>query len=153
MIRCARSFTSMSCAVRRHGSVSKGVCRSIARPFSATEGRLPLQVHSSCRRRPSCCCANEPPGPEAVTGIARSKRDSGPQVDLKTHSRRRWSNLNGELRHEPGSLIGAATLVAGTTIGVHPVFRIQHACCMFAQYSPGKVQPAPFQPRPEYKIC
>lgn len=35
-----------------------------------------------------------------------------------TRSRRLWSNLNPEtMKHEPGSVFGAAALVAGTTVG------------------------------------
>lgn len=43
---------------------------------------------------------------------------AGNRRPVSTPSRRLWSNLNPEtLKHEPGSVVGAAALVAGTTVG------------------------------------
>lgn len=73
-------------------------------------------------QRLACSCSSnrEPQVVPDDTAAGAPAIEGDQTVDLTTYSRRRWSNLNGNLEHAPGSFIGAATLIAGTTIGEFP---------------------------------
>lgn len=55
--------------------------------------------------------------PEPLSLSMESQSLNGNPQNLKTYQKRRWSNLSRGLVHVPGTVIGSATLIAGTTIG------------------------------------
>eukprot|EP00892_Ulva_mutabilis_P010671 jgi/Ulvmu1/7977/UM004_0210.1 len=119
LILTARS--SMLCT-RKHGGQ---IISSSPRPRSQLSHRPGQDIACSSRlsqksRLALVCRCSSDGEPQAAPGAAvpGSATESGPEkTDLRTYPRRRWSNLNRSLQHSPGSLIGSATLIAGTTIG------------------------------------
>ena len=80
-------------------------CASLLRATKPGERSRRIEVSSS-KQDPDSLSVSTQEQPVPVT-----------PEDLKTYKKRRWSNLSGELIHQPGTVIGSATLIAGTTIG------------------------------------
>lgn len=70
-------------------------------------------------RRATARCPSAPRARRTVDKKFNASIDEAyADVDVASTTSKRWSNLDpGELVHRPGSVLGSAVLVAGTTIG------------------------------------
>lgn len=84
-------------------------------PKNAFKGNLRHAGHQEISLRSSTACFSQQ-DPDSVS--LPPQPDT--QQDLKTYEKKRWSNLNAGMVHVPGTVIGSATLIAGTTIGEVP---------------------------------
>lgn len=89
----------------------------VGRSRAANCTLLGRTVHSDYSVRASVAMFASKQDPESLSVSTQPQPVNQDPDDLRTFQRRRWSNLSGELIHEPGTVIGSATLIAGTTIG------------------------------------
>lgn len=93
----------------------------VDRPRAASSacGSVPRAVKAAKRSRYIEVCARKQ-DPDGLSVSTQGQLLPANPEDLKTYQKRRWSNLNRQLVHVPGTVIGSATLIAGTTIGASP---------------------------------
>jgi Tryptophan/tyrosine permease family len=112
-VKCLRSSNALSMRCLKF-TVPK--FRALHHYSRCADTRHPIRMSTDVWRLPIVRALNEQKNTPDSMEVVDSKSQSL-EMDLRTYDKRRWSNLSGELTHTPGTLIGSATLVAGTTIG------------------------------------